>query len=229
MKIALVTGAGRGIGREIARQLAEQGMTVFAGVRDDSHAPEGTRPVLLDVTDAAAAANAAKTIGEEFGRLDVLVNNAAVCGDFGVSPADATGEHMRITYEVSVFGVVTVTHAMIPLLRASGEGRIVNMTTRLASVALTSAREGLNAEWRMLAYNSAKSALNALTVLYANELSESGILVNAVDPGHCATDLTGHTGTRMAAEGAAMAVRMATITGDGPTGTFSSEEGQLPW
>ncbi|WP_433360991.1 SDR family NAD(P)-dependent oxidoreductase [Streptosporangium sp. CA-115845] len=229
MKIALVTGAGRGIGREIARQLAERGMTVFAGVRDESHAPEGTRPVLLDVTDPAAAASAAKIVGEGFGRLDVLVNNAATCGDFGVAPAEVTVEHMRVTYEVGVFGVVTVTHAMIPLLRASGEARIVNMTTRLASVGLTSTGDDLNVAWPMLAYNSAKSALNALTVLYANELRGSGILVNAVDPGHCATDLTGHTGTRTAAEGAAVAVRMATLGGDGPTGTFSSQEGPIPW
>ncbi|WP_405146346.1 SDR family NAD(P)-dependent oxidoreductase [Sphaerisporangium sp. NBC_01403] len=229
MKIALVTGAGRGIGREIARQLVEHGMTVFAGVRNESHAPEGTRPVLLDVTDGGQVASAAKTIGEEFGRLDILVNNAALCGDFGVAPAEVTAEHMRVTYEVCVFGVVAVTHAMIPLLRASGDARVVNMTTRLASIGLTSAADDLNAEWPMLAYNSAKSALNAITVLYANELRESGILVNAVDPGHCATDLTGHTGTRMAAEGAAVALRMATLGAGGPTGTFSSEEGPIPW
>ncbi|WP_031164153.1 SDR family NAD(P)-dependent oxidoreductase [Streptosporangium roseum] len=229
MKIALVTGAGRGIGREIARQLGGHGMVVFAGVRDESQAPEGTRPLLLDVTDEAAVTNAAKTVGEEFGRLDVLVNNAAICGDLGVTPAEATAGHMRATYEVGVFGVVAVTHAMIPLLRASGGARVVNMTTRLASLALTSAGEGINAEWAMLAYNSAKSALNAITVLYANELAGSGILVNAVDPGHCATDLTGHTGTRTAAQGAAVAVRMATLGTGGPTGTFSSEEGPLPW
>lgn len=229
MRIALVTGAGRGIGREIARQLAGRGMTVFAGVRDESHAPEGTRPLRLDVTDEAAALNAAKTVGEEFGKLDVLVNNAALCGDYGVAPVDVTAAHMRTTYEVGVFGVVTVTHAMIPLLRASGEARIVNMTTRLGSLALTSARDGINPDWAMLAYNSAKSALNAITVLYANELEGSGILVNGVDPGHCATDLTGHTGTRTAAQGAAVAVRMATLGADGPTGTFSSEDGPLPW
>lgn len=229
MKVALVTGAGRGIGREIARQLAGHGMTVFAGVRDESHAPEGTRPVLLDVTDDAMVVTAAKLVGEEFGRLDVLVNNAAVCGDYGVSPADATADHMRATYEVGVFGMVTVTRAMIPLLRAAGEARVVNMTTRLASLTLTQAKDDFNVGWAMLAYNSAKSALNALTVLYANELAGSGILVNAVDPGHCATDLTGHTGTRTAAEGAAVAVRMATLPPGGPTGTFSSEEGPIPW
>ncbi|GAA2901329.1 SDR family NAD(P)-dependent oxidoreductase [Streptosporangium fragile] len=229
MKIALVTGAGRGIGREVARQLAEHGMTVFAGVRDESHAPEGTRPVLLDVTDAATAANAAKVVGDEYGRLDVLVNNAAICGDYGVAPAEATAEHMRATYEVNVFGVVTVTHAMIPLLRASGEGTIVNMTTRLASIGLTIAGDDFNSGWPMLAYNSSKSALNALTVLYANELRASGITVNAVDPGLCATDMTGHTGDRQAAEGAAVIVRMATLGADGPTGTFSSQEGPTPW
>ncbi|MFI6506608.1 SDR family NAD(P)-dependent oxidoreductase [Streptosporangium sp. NPDC050855] len=229
MRIALVTGAGRGIGREIARQLAGHGMTVFAGVRDEGHAPEGTRPLPLDVTDEAAARDAARVVGEEFGRLDVLVNNAALCGDHGVAPADVTAGHMRGTYEVGVFGVVTVTHAMIPLLRASGEARIVNMTSRLGSLALTAARDGINRDWTMLAYNSAKSALNAITVMYANELRGSGILVNAVDPGHCATDLTGHTGTRTAAEGAAVAVRMAVLGQDGPTGTFGAQEGPLPW
>ncbi|GAA2994659.1 SDR family NAD(P)-dependent oxidoreductase [Streptosporangium longisporum] len=229
MKIALVTGAGRGIGREIARQLAEHGMTVFAGVRDEGQAPEGTRPLPLDVTDEAAARDAAKVVGEEFGKLDVLVNNAALCGDYGVAPADVTAGHMRSTYEVGVFGVVTVTHAMIPLLRASGEARIVNMTSRLGSLTLTAARDGINRDWTMLAYNSAKTALNAITVMYANELRGSGILVNAVDPGHCATDLTGHTGTRTAAEGAAVAVRMALLGQDGPTGTFGAQEGPLPW
>ncbi|SEM58620.1 SDR family NAD(P)-dependent oxidoreductase [Nonomuraea pusilla] len=229
MKIALVTGAGRGVGREIARQLADLGMAVFAGVRDEGHAPEGTTPLLLDVTDGAAVANAAKTVDAAHGRLDVLVNNAAICGDHGVSPADVTADHMRATYEVGVFGLVAVTHAMIPLLRASDDARVVNLTTRLGSVALTSARDGINADWRMLAYNSAKSAVNALTVLYANELREAGIVVNAVDPGHCATDMTGHTGDRSAAEGAAVAVRMATAQAGGPTGTFTCEDGPLPW
>ncbi|MGC5013798.1 SDR family NAD(P)-dependent oxidoreductase [Streptosporangium sp. DT93] len=140
-----------------------------------------------------------------------------------------TAAHMRATYEVGVFGAVTVTHAMIPLLRASGDARIVNMTTRLGSLSLTATRDGINADWAMLAYNSAKSALNALTVLYANELGGSGILVNAVDPGHCATDMTGHTGSRTAAQGAAVAVRMATVGADGPTGTFGGEDGPFPW
>jgi NAD(P)-dependent dehydrogenase (short-subunit alcohol dehydrogenase family) len=182
-----------------------------------------------DLSDPAVPARLVGAVSEHFGRLDVLVNNAAFCGDYGVAPVDVTAGHMRTTYEVGVFGVVTVTHAMIPLLRASGEARIVNMTTRLGSLALTSARDGINPDWAMLAYNSAKSALNAITVLYANELDGSGILVNCVDPGHCATDLTGHTGARTAAQGAAVAVRMATLDGDGPTGTFGSEDGPLPW
>jgi NAD(P)-dependent dehydrogenase (short-subunit alcohol dehydrogenase family) len=136
---------------------------------------------------------------------------------------------MRQTYEVNVFGVVTVTHAMLPLLRRAPAARIVNTSTELGS--LTAALDPDNQFYalNMLAYNSSKSALNMLTVSYAKELWDTPIKVNSIDPGFCATDLNAHTGFRTAEQGAAVAVRLATLDADGPTGAFFQEEGPLPW
>lgn len=226
-RIALVTGASKGIGRQIARELADRGMTVYAGARSRI-ADDHVRPLRLDVTDDASVTAAARRIDAEEGRLHVLVNNAGILAAV-TAPSEETVQAMRETYAVNVFGVVAVTRAMLPLLRRSPAARIVNLSSDLGSLAHMADPNHAVQEARLLAYNSSKAALNAITLMYANELRDAGILVNAVSPGFVATDMNGHRGHLTVEEGARAPVRVATLDGDGPTGTFVSEEGAIPW
>jgi len=236
--IALVTGANKGIGLEIARQLAGAGMVVLLGARDAQRGAAATAElrgagldvthVPLDVSDPATVERAAARIEREYGRLDVLINNAAIGGRSG-TPDRLTGSDVREVYEVNVFGVVTTTHAMLPLLRRSKRARIVNVSSAAGSVGMSADPDGPYAHHNHLSYDSSKSALNAVTVSYARALRAEGILVNAVCPGHCATDLNEHTGPRPAAVGARIAVAMAMAADDGPSGTFQNDDGVLPW
>ncbi len=238
-RIALVTGANKGIGLEIARQLAAlHGMTVLIGARDESRGKEAAgklradgldaRAVLLDVTDQKTIDAAAQRIEQEFGRLDVLVNNAGVFLD-RVAPSRLEMSMLRDTYETNVFGVFAVTKAMIPLLRRSAAGRIVNMSSGLGSLTQNSDPGWEFAGVNLLAYNSSKTAVNAMTVQFAAELKDTGIKVNAADPGYTATDMNRHQGTRTVAQGAAAPVRLATLPPDGPTGGYFDESGPVPW
>ncbi|WP_147917226.1 SDR family NAD(P)-dependent oxidoreductase [Ruania zhangjianzhongii] len=246
--VALVTGANKGIGRAAAEQLAARGMTVLIGARDAergsaaaaSLAATGARvhALTLDVTDPGTAERAARQIEERFGRLDVLINNAGITGSGQVSPDDAYDQvpssvdldMVRTVFETNVFGVITVTNAMLPLLRRSPRARIVNVASHAASLAMNSDPTGpLAGLLPSAAYSPSKSALTALTVQYANELRSDGILVNAVAPGFVATDSNDHTGYLSVAEGAAALVRMATLGADGPTAGFVSEQGPVPW
>ncbi|MEV0612892.1 SDR family oxidoreductase [Nonomuraea sp. NPDC050404] len=234
-RIALITGANKGIGYEIARLLAGQGVTTIVGARDEERgraAAErlGQPYVRLDVTDEESVAAAAKWIDGEHGRLDILINNAGIAGDLNaLVPSTVTAAAIREVYETNVFGVVTVTNAMLPLLRRSESGRIVNMSSELGSLAMAMDREGPLWEANFLPYNSSKSALNMITVCYAKELMDTPIKVNAANPGYCATDLNGHSGHRTAEQGAAIAVRLATLDGDGPTGAYLEDAGSLRW
>ncbi|MEV0995306.1 SDR family oxidoreductase [Nonomuraea sp. NPDC050202] len=234
-KIALITGANKGIGYEIARLLAEQGVTTIVGARDDERGRSaaerlGQPYVRLDVTDGESVAAAAKWIDSEYGRLDVLVNNAGITGDpAGFLPSAATAAHLRQVYETNVFGVVTVTNAMLPLLRRSRAGRIVNMSSELGSLAMAMDPASPFGEFNALSYNSSKSALNMVTVCYAKELKDTPIKVNAANPGYCATDLNDHQGFRTAEQGAAIAVRLATLDEDGPTGAYLEDAGTVRW
>jgi NAD(P)-dependent dehydrogenase (short-subunit alcohol dehydrogenase family) len=235
-RIALVTGANKGIGREVAAQLAARGLTVLLGARDEGRREEAAaalraegldvRPVALDVTDPASAAAAAKRIDAEHGRLDVLVNNAAITGGRPAEPSGMDLDQLRSVFETNVFGVLTVTNAMLPLLRRSPAAVIVNVSSSVGSL-----RRAADGEWNTLpasaTYVPSKTALNSLTLQYAKELH--GILVNAVNPGWCATDLNGHQGTLTAAEGAATVVRYALLDPDGPTGGFFGADGPEPW
>jgi NAD(P)-dependent dehydrogenase (short-subunit alcohol dehydrogenase family) len=238
-RIALVTGANKGIGLEISRQLATlHNMTVIIGARDESRGREAAaklsaagvdvRAVALDVTDQNTIDAAARQITKDFGRLDVLVNNAGIFLDT-VPPSQLEMEVLRRTYETNVFGVFAVTKAMLPLLRRSPAGRIVNMSSGLGSLAQNSDPNWAFAAYKLLAYNSSKSAVNAITVLFAAELKDAGIKVNAADPGYTATDMNQYQGTRTVAQGAAAAVRLATLPNDGPTGGYFDENGPLPW
>ena len=241
--MALVTGANQGIGREIAAQLAARDMTVLVGARNLAAGEDAAlalrsaggdaRAIRLDVTDGGSVEEAARWVEDTFGVLDVLVNNAGILGDpAGQSPSEARLEVVRQVFETNVFGVIAVTTAMIPLLLRSPAGRVVNVTSGLGSLALMADPAGhFTHRPASAAYVPSKTALNSLTVQFAKELRKDGILVNAADPGLCATAFTrGVPGvTRTAADGAAVAVRLATLVGDGPTGGFFNDEGPLPW
>jgi NAD(P)-dependent dehydrogenase (short-subunit alcohol dehydrogenase family) len=240
-QIALITGANKGIGLETARILGGRGITVLVGARSAERgepaaaalAAEGfdARFVRLDVTDAGTVEAAAKWIDAEFGRLDILVNNAAITttGATGFPPSRTTAEQVRAAFETNVFGVVAVTNAMLPLLRRSPAGRIVNVSSELGSLARhgdpSHPAHGVN----LLPYNTSKSALNAVTVAYAKELAGTPVTVNAATPGYCATDLNGHAGHRTAEQGASVIAGVALLGDGGPTGAFLGEDGPLPW
>lgn len=237
-KIALVTGANKGIGKEIARQLGARGLTVLLGARDAGRGGEAAdelkqqgmdaQAILLDVTDQASIAEAAKTIEARFGKLDVLVNNAGIAqGNTSASEIDL--DTLRHVYETNVFGVVAVTQGLLPLLRKSDAGRIVNMSSGLGSLTQNSDPNWGFAAVKPLAYNSSKAALNMVTVIFAAELKEAGIKVNAADPGYTATDLNQHSGPRTVEQGATVAVHLATLPADGPTGGYFDEDGLVPW
>ena len=239
--IALVTGANKGIGKETARGLAALGMTVWLGARDEDRGRaaeaelrEGggdVRFVPLDVTDAAGIAAVAKAIDADHGRLDVLVNNAGIVGTgFDVVPSTTPVDALRAAYETNFFGAVAVTNALLPLLRRSAAGRIVNLSSQLGSLTVIGDPASPYADTPLLlAYDSSKTALNMATVLLARELQGTAIKVNAVSPGYCATDLNAFTGHLSAADGAKIPVLAATLPDDGPSGTFFGAEGPIPW
>ncbi|GAA2758013.1 SDR family oxidoreductase [Actinopolymorpha rutila] len=247
-KIALVTGANKGIGRATAEQLATLGTTVLIGARNPQRGEEAAaalrlaggnaHAVTLDVTDPAGIREAARWIEEQFGHLDVLVNNAGITGSGQVSPEDAVDQvpstvdldMVRSVFETNVLGVIAVTNAMLSLLRRSPAARIVNLSSGIASLTIAGDPNGpLAGLPASAAYAPSKTALNALTVQYANELRKEGILVNAADPGYVDTDINDHRGYLTPAQAAAVVVRLATLGADGPTGGFFNENGPLPW
>ncbi|MDN3351384.1 SDR family NAD(P)-dependent oxidoreductase [Actinomadura sp. DC4] len=250
--VALVTGANKGIGRQIVHRLAEHGLTVYLGARspergrwaveelrtETATVPGGPdiRFVPLDVTDRGSAEAAITTIEAEAGRLDVLVNNAGIMTEWEVRAADVTATRLRETYEVNVFGVVTVTSACLPLLRRSHNPRIVNVSSGLGSLTLLSDPASPLSARASLAYSSSKAALNALTLIYADALRADGIKVNAAGPGLVPTDQNAAApfprGDRTTADGALVPALLATIPADGPTGVFrgpDSLDDVIPW
>ena len=236
--IALVTGANKGIGYEIAAGLGALGWSVGVGARDEERreaAVEKLRAggldafgVPLDVTDDASVAAAAELVEERGGRLDVLVNNAGVTGGSPQEPTRVDLAAVRTAVETNVIGVLRVTNAMLPLLRRSASPRIVNMSSTVGSLTRQSDPA---AEMGPLsaAYSPSKSMLNALTIQYAKELRDTNILINAGCPGYTATDLNGFRGVRTPEQGAAIAIQLATLADDGPTGGFFEDAGVVPW
>jgi NAD(P)-dependent dehydrogenase (short-subunit alcohol dehydrogenase family) len=233
-KVALVTGANKGIGHAIASELAARGFTVLVGARDASRGEAAAkriagdaRPIALDVTRTESIAVAAAWIRRELGRLDVLVNNAGIA--VFETPSATRIEDVRAVFETNVVGVIAVTQAMLPLLREAPAGRIVNVSTRIGSLtAITDPAfpmPGIGG----VAYGPSKTALNAVTVAFAHELEGTTIKVNSACPGHTATDLNGHSGPRTVFEAAQEPVRLALLGPDGPTGTFSNDAGSIPW
>jgi len=227
MTRTLITGANKGLGRETARQLIAAGHTVWVGSRDADRGKRaadelGGRFVQLDVTDDASVEAAAETVGP----LDVLVNNAAIAGG-RVPVGEVAAARLRALYETNVFGVVRVTHAFLPALRASDHAVIVNVSSRLGSIGHATDPEAMEYAFPTLSYGSAKAAVNMITVQYAKAFP--AMRVNCVDPGYTATDLNGFSGTQTVAEGAEIIVRMAQVEPDGPTGGFFSRAGRVPW
>ncbi|HEY4949972.1 MAG TPA: SDR family oxidoreductase [Candidatus Acidoferrales bacterium] len=246
--VALVTGANQGIGLQIAKDLVAQGFTVLVGSRNlqrgEAAAKEvgpDARALQLDVTDKASIAAAAQRIRKELGRLDVLVNNAAISNTSkqpGVSvqeyakltrPSNVSLDEVRAVWDTNVFGVLAVTQALLPLLREAPAARIVNVSSSVGSLTRTADPAST---WRSIfgpVYPASKTALNAITLAMAIELESTAIKVNAACPGYTKTNLNNYSGTRTVVEGAREPVRLALLGPDGPTGTFSNEGGPLPW
>ncbi|MEU7884900.1 SDR family oxidoreductase [Microbispora bryophytorum] len=241
--VALVTGANKGIGYEIARQLGELGMTVLLGARDPGRRDEATaklraeglevHPLTIDVTGEESVRAAVARVEERFGRLDVLVNNAGISGGTRQTPGSVDLGVVREVFETNIFGVIRVTDATLPLLRRSAAGRIVNVSSGTGSMThMTDPGHYFTGSPSFAAYPPSKAALNMLTVQYAKQLRPLGILVNAIAPGPCDTDFArdlGRSLPRTAAQGAAVAVTLATLGADGPSGGFFDEDGPVPW
>lgn len=238
-RIALVTGANKGIGFEIARQIGRTGMTVLMGARNkaagekaaDTLATEGidARFLAIDVADYASIEAAAAAITTSFGCLDILVNNAGINdpsdGQVFTARLDAVERVLRTNF----LGALAVTQAMLPLLRKSKAARVVNVSSGLGSLTQIGDPSFSRPEVRLIGYCASKAALNMLTVQLAYLLRDTTIKVNSADPGYTATDLNGHRGTQTIPEGAAEAIRLALLPDDGPTGTYSNSKGFLPW
>ena len=236
-RTALVTGANKGIGYEIAAGLARRGFRVGIGARDAGRREDAVSKlradgldvfgVALDVTDDASVAAAAGQLAEQ-GGLDVLVNNAAITGGMPQEPTKVSAEQVLAVVDTNVIGVIRVTNAMLPLLRQATSPRIVNVSSTVGSLTLQTAQAEAVGPISA-AYSPTKSYLNAVTIQYAKELAGTGILINAGCPGYVATDLNNHQGFRTPEQGAAIFLELATLPDGGPSGTFRDETGIQPW
>jgi NAD(P)-dependent dehydrogenase (short-subunit alcohol dehydrogenase family) len=237
-RTALVTGANKGIGYATAAGLGRLGWRVGIGARDDRRRDEAVASlresgvdafgVPLDVVDDVSVAAAATLIEAEAGGLDVLVNNAGITGGMPQTPSTVDPERILATVQTNVLGVVRVTNALLPLLRRSSAPRIVNVSSSVGSLTLQST-PGAHTGPIAVAYAPSKTFLNAVTVQYAKELADTNVLINAACPGFVATDLNGHRGTRTPEQGATIAIRLATLPDEGPTGSFFDEDGVVAW
>lgn len=237
-KVALVTGGNKGIGIAIVRGLAREGFTVLLGARSVEAGQKAAdtivgdvRPVVLDVTNQDQIDALAAKVAAEFGHLDALVNNAGVNTitfrplENLPKPTEENVDDFKNVYEVNVFGVVRMINAFLPLLTKADAPRIVNVTSKRGSIG----EEGAWVGQPSMVYSSSKTALNALTVHYAREFADTTLKINGAAPGHVATEFNNFRGTRTPDEGAAVAVRLATLPADGPTGAVFEDDTQLAW
>jgi len=238
-RVALVTGANKGIGLEVARQLAQAGVTVIIGARDAGRARAAVsglsetglsvRSVALDLNDHTSIETAAETIRAEHGHLDILVNNAGIVDAEDGPPTSGSLEAARHIMDTNFVGTLAVTQAMLPLLRRSTAARIVNLSSSLGSLTANGDPASPYYSARLIGYNASKAALNMLTVQLAQELRDTPHAVNSVSPGYVKTDLTGHNGFMTAEEGARLPVHYALLGEDAVSGRFVEAAGETPW
>jgi len=239
-RIALVTGANKGIGLEIARQLAQAGVDVIIGARDASRAATAianlatqglaAQSLSIDLNDHASIASAVDIIASQYGRLDILVNNAGIVDALDGPPSTSAPEAARRIMDTNFVGTLAVTQAMLPLLRKAPAARIVNLSSSLGSLTVNSDPTSPYYDARLIGYNASKAAVNMLTVQLAQELRDTDIVVNSVSPGYVKTDLTGHNGFMTAEEGARLPVQYALLSrDDAVSGKFVEASGITPW
>lgn len=238
-KVALITGANKGIGFEIARKLGKQDIIVLIGARSPKLGEDAAaklraenidaHTLTLDVTHSPSAQRAHDFIEREYGRLDILVNNAGVMHDATLQPAETPVETIRDVFETNFFGVVDVTQTLLPLLRKSDAGRIVNMSSSLGSHTLQADPAAPLGGYTVLGYDASKSALNMFTIELAAELRETAIKVNSACPGWVKTDMGGPNAPGTAEDGADTPTWLATLPPDGPTGGFFNSRKPVPW
>ena len=239
-KIALITGANKGIGFETARQLGAKDITVIIGARNEQKGEAAAQnlrdqgidghAIVIDVSNQQSIESAAAKITKQFGRLDVLVNNAGVMLDDPEKENSACGvDVFRQTFETNVFGLIAVTEAFLPLLRKSPAGRIVNLSSILGSIAYQATPGSPTYGFSRPAYNVSKAAVNAYTVQLAYLLRDTNIKVNAAHPGWVKTDMGGEGATMEITDGAKTSVALATIGNDGPNGAYLHMGEPIPW
>lgn len=240
MKIALVTGANKGIGLETAKKLAELGHYVYLGCRnldlgqiavDQLHKNgfKNTEIIQIDLTKSKTIKKAKETIESKSGLLDILVNNAGILGAIPQPATSTNVEEIYKIFDTNFFGTIEVTQEFLPLLQKSEAGRIVNVTSDLSSLTLHNDPTWKYYPFKSVGYSISKTALNGYTIMLAFGLKESNIKVNAVNPGHTATDFNNHRGDKKPKETAGVIVKYATIGSDGPNGKFLNSEGEMPW
>ena len=238
-KVALVTGANKGIGYETARQLARRGVAVLIGARDEQRGKEAAAKLRaegqdaeflqLDVSDETTHEAARRFVESNFGKLDILVNNAGIALELTEKPSEGKMQNLRKTFETNFFGAISVTQTLLPLIRKSDAGRIVNVSSGLASLTQHTDPGWEFYQFKPLAYNASKTALNAFTIMLAHELKDTPIKVNSADPGYTATDMNDHRGPRTVEQGATVIVELATLPAEGATGGYFNDQGVVPW
>jgi NAD(P)-dependent dehydrogenase (short-subunit alcohol dehydrogenase family) len=243
-KIALVTGANRGLGFETARRLAKQGIKVLLGARNEARGKEAEAKlkseglevefILLDMSDQKTHERAARFIEEKFGRLDILINNAGVnlegSADLEFRAASQTPiEIYRETFETNFFGLITLTQKLLPLVKKSDAGRIVNLSSALGSSTLHSDPESFLYDFKIPAYDASKAAVNSFTVHLAYELKDTPIKVNAAHPGWVKTEMGGENAPMEIEDGVKTSVELATLSNNAPSGKFIHLGEELPW
>ncbi|ELO0987936.1 SDR family oxidoreductase [Citrobacter freundii] len=238
-KTALITGGNKGIGFEVARNLASKDYSVWLGCRDAARGEQAASELrgmgfdahvlVIDVNDPLSVVSAAALYGEQKSTLDVLVNNAGIIIDYDQEPSEENVDSIRAVYETNVFGPIRVTQAFVPFLRRAPAARIVMTSSSVGSNSIMSDKNHPFYAIKELGYSTSKAALNAVVIAFSKEFADTPIKVNAGDPGYTATDFNNYSGPRSVEQAATVLVKLATLDADGPNGGFFNEDGVRPW